>query len=115
MDMQNSNSDVVVLQNNVAAAVDGATLTVLPFSTVVVELTITNTATVTFEGSTHTIFSALNATNMSTGVTASTATASGLYQINVAGLATFRARVSAFTSGNITAVARATSANKGYQ
>lgn len=112
---QNSTSDVVLLQDTASATGNGLTLNVLPYSTVVVELTISTTATVTFEGATHTVFSSITATNMATVASAVTATVTGLYQLNVAGLATVRARISAYTSGTVTAVARASTASKGYQ
>jgi hypothetical protein len=55
---------------------------------------------------------AVPATNRVTGAKATTATAAGLYSVNVAEYSAFRARVSAYTSGSIHAVATATPATR---
>lgn len=104
------NSDILLLQNAAVATGNGTPLTVDHYSTVVVELTVSTTATVTWEGSTHTTFSSIPCTNKATGTSASTATVTGMYQCDVAGLSTFRARVSSYTSGTVTAAGRASTA-----
>jgi hypothetical protein len=56
--------------------------------------------TVTFEGSLNGVtYFPVAATNVSTGALASTTTAPGLYRAEVVGGMTFRARMSAYTSG----------------
>lgn len=73
-------------------------------ATVMVQLVVTNTNTTTFEvnvnqGDSPT-WVAIPATNVNTGVAATTATASGIYRCDVAGCREFRVRCSAYTSGN---------------
>ena len=76
------------------------------YGTLLVELSGTFVATVTFEGSQDgTNYYAILGSNMTTGAKATTATGTGVYQINFAGLSYFRARISAYTSGSITAEA----------
>lgn len=104
-------SDISTLQNAVAATGNGTAMTVTGYSTVGAELTISGSATVTWEGSVFATFVAIPCTNKTTGTSATTATASGSYTCDIAGLANFRARVSTFVSGTITANARATTAS----
>lgn len=62
--------------------------------------------TVTFEGSINQAdWVSLLARDKATGATATTATAAGIYLVDVAGVTHFRARVSAYTSGSITVAA----------
>lgn len=76
------------------------------YGTLLVELSGTFVATVTFEGSQDgTNYYAILGSNMTTGAKATTATGTGVYQINFAGLSYFRARISAYTSGSVTAEA----------
>lgn len=103
-----------ILQDGTAiAAADGAPFIVGKYNTVGVELTISASATVTFEGSVLGVWSAIPCLNKTTGTSATTATATGLYVCDIAGLSTFRARVSTFGSGTITAFAKATTASLG--
>ena len=76
------------------------------YGTLLVELSGTFSATVTFEGSRDgSDYYALLASNLTTGAKATTATAAGVYQINFAGLSSFRARISSYSSGSVTAEA----------
>jgi hypothetical protein len=60
-------------------------------------------ATVTFEASCDQVptWVSILATNVTSGTTATTTTADGIYTINVVGLQQVRARVSTYVSGNI--------------
>jgi hypothetical protein len=97
------------LQQAAAATGNGANLDVRGMSAAGVQLTITDTATVTFEGSLLEAgpWVAIPFTNRATGVESSTASASGLYVAGVSGVGFIRARVSAWTSGTVTALAQA--------
>ena len=98
------------LQSAVVATADGSALSVEGYSTVGLELTLAGSATVTFEGS----MSGVNWTAIpcisagSITAVSPTATASGLWQCQVAGLTAVRARISSWTSGAVTVFARAT-------
>lgn len=72
-----------------------------------VEVTISASATVTFEGTGYdaTDWRAVLCQNMTTGAVATTATASGLYLFPLQGLLRARVRISTFGSGTITAKA----------
>ncbi len=100
----------LLLQNAAAATANGADLSVEEYNTVGVELTISASATVTWEGSVFGTYSAIPCTNKASGTAATTATATGLYQCDVSGLGTFRARVSTYASGTVTAYARSSTA-----
>jgi len=66
------------------------------------QITGITTATVTFEATIDgTNWVAVQATNLNTGVVATTATANGLYRLTALGLNQVRARISAFTTGTI--------------
>jgi hypothetical protein len=97
------------LQSAVAATGNGTILNVSPYTSLGVQVTITNTAAVTFEitvdGST---WNAKLCTLASDGSTTTTPSASGFYQCNVSGATQFRARVSTWTSGTVTVIASAT-------
>jgi hypothetical protein len=74
-------------------------------SAAMVQLTGTFSATTTFEvlvdeGSSPT-WKAISATNVTSGVAATTATAAGVYSVSVAGARRFRARCSTFVSGTV--------------
>jgi hypothetical protein len=78
-----------------------------------VQVTISNTATVTFEVSQNQSTwqeATCVLTSSTSGALTTTATATGTYQCNVAGMTLFRARVSAWTSGTVTVTATATAA-----
>jgi hypothetical protein len=77
-------------------------------STVGVQITGTFVATVTFEATIDgTNWTAINAVTNQTGALVTTATATGLWQIDVAGYIGFRVRCSAFTSGTVVVTCRA--------
>lgn len=94
----------VVFQNAAAATGNGTALDCGGLSVVGVQISGTFSGTVTFEGSMDgTTWAAVLSRKVVDGTSVTTATAPGLYQAPVAGLTQFRVRVSAYTSGNITA------------
>ena len=73
-----------------------------------IQLVISGTATVTFEGTVDaTNYVDLQGYNIATGAWATTATASGVYWVPTAGCDLLRARISAYTSGSVTATGKA--------
>lgn len=106
----------MTLQNAVGATGNGAELPVDQYGGVGLQVTISATATVTFEttvdGTTWVSAACVSVADTS-GTLTSTATGSGAYQCNVSGMALFRARVSAFTSGTVTVFAKSTTAVMG--
>jgi len=110
---QQLRSATKTLQNAVGATGNGASLPVDNYTGVGVQVTISNTATVTFEVSQNqSTWQAATCvlTSNTSGTQVTTATATGTYQCNVAGMILFRARVSAWTSGTVTVTATATTA-----
>lgn len=96
-------------QNAATATGNGTAMPVDTVTGVMVDLAISATATVTFEGAGEAgTYVAIDAFYMTSKQVSSTATASGLYFVNVAGLKTVRVRISAYTSGTVTATGRAT-------
>lgn len=101
-------TETQTLQSAAGATGNGTPLSVSGMSVVGAHVRGTFSATVTWEGSIDgTNWSSIRAMNMGDGVVAATATAAGLYQLSVAGLAYVRARISAFTSGTVTVEAQA--------
>lgn len=105
-----------LLQNAVAATADGEPVSVDGYGTVALDLTLTGTAAVTFEGSVaggawRTVACVDYSSTAGTRITS--AGSSGNYQCNVAGLMSLRSRVSSYTSGTVTVLARATTASGG--
>jgi hypothetical protein len=97
----------VTLQNAAAATGNGTTMNVDGFKAVAVQITGTFVGTVTFETSLDgTNFVATGLTPAAGGAAASTATAVGLWILTPNGVNLFRARVSAYTSGNITVLGK---------
>lgn len=97
------------LQNAAQATGDGLPLYVAGLMSAVVTVTLTGTAEITFEAQ-HIVggsWSAILATNLSSGDEATTADASGSYRIQTAALYAIRARISAYTDGTVTAVGTA--------
>ncbi len=96
----------LLLQTAAGATGAGTIMDVAGMTTVAIGLTISASATVTFEarigGGTMT---AIAATNQASGAVATTATVTGNYIINIAGMTHFQARVSTFGSGTIDAFA----------
>lgn len=99
------------MQNAATATGNGTLLTVTGYGTALVYVTGTFVATITFEGTADgTNFHAINATQVGASTIATTATTTGLYRLSVAGLTSIRARISAYTSGSVTATGRTTNA-----
>jgi len=91
------------LQDAVVATGAGSTFVVSGYCYVVFQITGTFVGTVTFQATLDgTNWIAVRAINMNSGVTATTGTVVGLYQLGVAGLGIVRANVTAWTSGTIT-------------
>jgi hypothetical protein len=99
------------LQSAAVATGNGTPVTVTAggeggYATLTVQVVGITTATITWEGTVDgTNWVAILATPLTTGTAATTATADGIYRINVTGLASVRARISAWTSGTITVTA----------
>jgi hypothetical protein len=95
----------VTMQNAIDATADGQALDTSNLGGASIQLSGTFSATVTFEGTTDGLtWVAILATNRTTGSAATTTTAAGIFFIAAQGLVKVRARVSAYTSGNVTAV-----------
>lgn len=100
----------ILLQDAAAATANGATVMVHQYGTVGVQITGTFVGTVSFEGSNDgATWVALQAKPSDSVTLVTSATAPGLWMVLVAGVGQFRARISAFTSGAITAKAIAQS------
>lgn len=94
---------LATLQSAAAATGDGTAMDVKGLVEVAMQVLISNTATVTFEGTIDgTNWVAVQAKNIGTGAAASTLAASGIVVMPVGGLSFVRARISAFTSGTVT-------------
>lgn len=97
------------LQSAAGATGNGDTLRLPGTGSVTFTVSGTFSATVTFEATADgTNYDTLNVVKMGTSTVTTTATATGLYRANVASLLAVRARISAFTSGNVTVTAVAT-------
>lgn len=99
--------------HTVAAVVgDGTLVDVTRYSAIGVDLTVSGTASVAFEGrlDVTTPWRSVRCLNLATGVIDVTAAASGSYHCAVAGLGEFRARLATCASCVLTAVARTTTA-----
>lgn len=102
-------SEMFVLQSAAAATGNGNTLDVVGQASAVIALTGTFVGTVTFEGTLDdTNWFSVMAVKLGDGGIATTATSTGMYRIACAALTSVRARVSAWTSGSITAKGRTT-------
>lgn len=99
-------------QNAATATGNGTAMPVDTVTGVMVDLAISETATVTFEGAGESgTFFAVDAYSTVSRTVKETATASGLYYVVVSGLKQFRVRISSYTSGTVTATGRATTAS----
>lgn len=99
-------TDERYLQQGAFATGNGAEFDCAGMTGVIVQLTVSATATVTWEVLRQDgVWTAIIAPNITTGVTATTATATGAYWIPVAGFKKMRARVSTWVSGTVTALA----------
>lgn len=96
------------LQSAAAATGNGTPLTVNGMASCIFTITGSFVGTITFEGTEdNTNYSSLSTVQLGTTTIGSTATGIGLFEVPVAGLQSVRARISAYTSGNITVTAHA--------
>jgi hypothetical protein len=94
---------VRTLQSAAVATGNGTVMDVTGLSWGVAQIQGITTATITWEATIDgTNWQGLRASLLSSGTAAATATADGLYQIDLRGLTQIRARISAWTSGTIT-------------
>ena len=79
------------------------------FTGVLFDVSIATTATITFEGAMEVggTFRSIDAINLNGGTKATTTTATGVFLVPCAGLASVRARISAWTAGDVDVKARA--------
>ncbi len=104
----------VICQSSAAATANGTAVPVAGWSAVSLQVSGTFVGTITFEGTLDdTNWVSLQGANVADGAVGTTATAAGIYTIPCVGLSQFRARVSAWTSGTITAIACAVTAAPG--
>lgn len=104
----------VICQSSAAATGNGTAVPVAGWSAVSLQVSGTFVGTITFEGTLdNTNWVSLQGANVADGAVGTTATAAGIYVIPCVGLSQFRARVSAWTSGTITAIACAVTAAPG--
>lgn len=98
-------SSLLTFQSGAVAIGNGTAVDVSGYSTLFTQVTISNTATVSFEGSLDGTNYSLIATNSQngTGTSQTTTNAAGtsIWRFNVAGLKFVRFRISAYTSGTI--------------
>lgn len=103
VNQQNRVSDYTAFQINTNANSNGSTIDVSSYSSMVLQITITGTATVNFEqstdGTTWTAFFGRNINNMAV---ASTTAASSHFEFVTSGKKYVRARVSGYGSGTVT-------------
>lgn len=92
------------LQNAAAATGNGTAIDMADFPQLAVEVSGTFTATVTFEGTIdESSWFAVGLKTAADGAAVTTATAAGAFKLPIdLPLAKFRARISAYTSGNVT-------------
>lgn len=99
------------MQNAAVAVGNGTVLNTTGYGTATIQITGAFVGTVTFEGTQNGVdYDFLAATKLGAAAIASTATGPGIYRLAVANLTNVRARISAYTSGSITAVGRTTNA-----
>ena len=94
----------VLLQNAVVAVNDGRAIAVDGFSSVALDVTFAGTATISFEGSVAgTGWTSVMCASASSATTvrSTTTSVSGIYQCNVAGLGTFRARRRGYCTSHV--------------
>lgn len=107
-------SEMFVLQSAAAATGNGTELDVVGQSSCVIALTGTFVGTVTFEATVDgTNWFSVFAAKLGDGAIETTATTTGLFRISCGALTSVRARVSAYTSGSITATGRTSQNDSG--
>ena len=98
------------------ASDEALTLTALNADSVVLQVTGTFTGTITFEASvdgTNYVALAMKASTQTTATTlVTTTTTTGVFSLNIQGLPNFRARMSAYTSGDAVVTASLARSNK---
>jgi len=98
------------LQDAVEETANGTAFNLSGMRHLALQISGTFVATVTFEGSVDgTNWINIVGTNKNDGSQDATATAAGIFIFDIPGLALFRARISAYTSGAVTATATGTS------
>ena len=103
------------IQEAATATGNGLEFDVRGYATTVFQVYGTFSGTITFEGSLDgTNWVAVRTENLNDGSIGTTATAAGLYRLGSAGLGTVRARISVYTSGSITVVARGVEMGAGF-
>lgn len=101
-------SELTTMQDGATGTGNGTSLSVTGFGGAAIQLSGTFVATVTFEGTANgSDWVSLPAQNVATGAVATTASSAGVYVVSTLGLSDVRARISAYTSGNVTAKGRA--------
>lgn len=104
----------VSLQTAAAATGNGTAMDVRGWAAVALQVTDTFVGTITFEGTVDdTNWVSLQGANVADGAVSTSATAAGIYVIPCVALSQFRAPVSAWTSGTITAIGQAVTAAPG--
>jgi hypothetical protein len=98
---------IMVLQNAANATDNGVPLPCTApndgYETAVLQVTGTFSGTVTFEATLDgTNWIAVQGINLNSGAATSSTTSAGLFRFDIRGLFQLRARISAYTSGNIT-------------
>lgn len=112
-----SSNDVIqtTMQNGVSATGNGTVLNTSNQSFSVIDVQGTFVATVTFEATIDgTNFFAIPVVRISDGTLSTTTTSAGQFAFRCAGYQSVRARVSAYTSGSITAIGRAVASGQGH-
>jgi hypothetical protein len=97
---------VHVFQDAASATGNGTALGVAGWSTIGLQVVISDTATVTFEATaddSNWVSAVCTSIASTSGALVTSATASGLFKCNVAGMTQFRARISSYTGGTVTA------------
>lgn len=95
---------IKAMQKSAGADGNGTSLSCEYMSVAGVHITGTFSATVNFEGSIDgSSWFAISALNISTGASATTATAAGVFQLDVSAITALRARISSWASGSVTA------------
>lgn len=106
-------SEITTLQNAATATGNGTVLSTDGYNAVVVALTATD-GTVTWEtGGATSDWIAIPCFKVGSNASSTTASATGLYICNVAGMNGFRARISTYGSGSVTVTAQRTTAYAG--
>ena len=97
----------IEIQSAATATGNGRNLGVMDWAHVIFSVTGTFVGTITFEGTLDGAnWTSIQAYNLSDGAVSTTTITTGLYGYSVAGLGDVRARISAYTNGSITVLAR---------